>query len=272
MQLPKTGDALSDLRANAMHGYGVHASSQFRAGGGGQYLGDMPFDPAVHEASDINPLSSMGLAFDQPHVSVYRPERPLRVNLVADYRNLGGNTGIQKAKHAVADHLNEEVYEALSGVTDRLDTFVLGSDQHEFFDRRTQELVTAEDVAELCLNGLTVVVSDFSHLKIAAPEKRFDSAIAVKVNHLLERQVPSNVGVIALSGKGEVNTNKARKLNVVNQELAREHDATVSGLQQQGFEVVPVVVRADQGPHGYDVSSVDHLLAEAVGNINRRQQ
>ncbi|MCA9330138.1 hypothetical protein KDA11_05795 [Candidatus Saccharibacteria bacterium] len=272
MQLSHTGDALSEMRANVMHGSGVHPSSQLRIGGGGQYLGDMPFDPSIHEATDINPMSIMGMALDQPHVSVYRPEKPLQVNLVADYRNMGGDQNISRAKRSVAHHLSDGIYDALYSATDRLNTYVFGARQGEFFDSGTQEVIEEEDIADLCLDGLTLVVSDFARLKLDSNNRSFESAIAVKVNHLLERQIPSKVGVIALSGGGEVNTNNARKLLAVNQELARQHQTAVQRLRQQGFKIASIVARADLRPFGYDVDDADRQLADAIIAIDGQNQ
>jgi hypothetical protein len=272
MLLPYTGDALSELQASTMYGHGVHAAPRMHVGGGGQYIGDMPFDPLIHEVFDINHMSTLGLALEEPHVSLYHPERPLEVNLVADYRNMGGNESVARAKRAVAHTLSDGVYDELSGVADRLNTYVMGAQQSELFDDHTQEAINEHDVADICLSGLTIVVSDFARLKLEAPAKGFESAIAVKVNHLLERRVPRNVGVIALSGRGEVNTNKARKLDIVNQELDRAHGDTVQRLQTQGFEVVPVVVRADRKPFGYDIDATDRQLAQAVDAIAQRQK
>jgi hypothetical protein len=240
-------------------------------------LGEVPFDPTVHEMSDIKPNALMEMVTDDPYVELVRPSRPLILNVVTDYSGMGYFDPIALAKRKAASVITESLIDSLQSVTDRLKSFTVGARDNELPDMFTEELAgeraaardRAEAVADLSRDDYTVVISDFSGLPLEDADGDYERTVGVKINHVLERKIPEElqgIGVIALSGGREANTRSARSLRRTNNDLERTHQETLARLNGLGIAVASLVTRADiEG--GLDVQATDAALDAAFGTL-----
>lgn len=272
MAFPETTEAVAELFANRQYGQGAHTLSAARTGVDGIALGEVQFDPYLHDAYDIKPISLTELLTGQPQVDVVRPNFPVHINVVTDYTDKGDNDPIARSKRNVAHTVTKYLEEALSSVADRLDTYAVGSgmshgsailDAEELAQEDASEEEKAEAVASLCMRGLTVVISDFAGLPLYGTNGDFSETVGIKLNHLLERNVPANMGVIAISGGVEVNTNKPKKLAPVNNLLEHNHQEAISRLKDAGLSMASLVARADK-IGGFDQTQSDKEISLAI--------
>lgn len=275
MHLPETAGALSEAMANSQFGPGGHAFANTRTGANGLFLGEIPFDPAYHEAADILQTSMMEDVLDTPHVGLYRPEHPLHISVVTDYGNTADDARIMRTKREAARNLTEGILGQLTSVTDRLDSFAVGATEatqlglndHELIGREASEQERAEEIARLGLGGLTLVISDFRSLPLGQfGGGDFSETLAIKVNHPWERQIPARVGILSLRGLAEVNTNKPRELDKVNRRLEAQHKQKIEELEEAGITVASVVLRPKL-PLKVDETEVDEALATGIRTL-----
>lgn len=278
MHLPKTSGALSESMANNRTGPGAHAFANNRAGGGGLFLGEVPFDFQQHEVTDILSSSSMEVVTGEPHVGMYRPNHPLHMNVVTDYGNDADDARIMRVKRLAARNITEGILGQLTSVTDRLESYAVGAlgssrlprGQFMLADRDKTEEERAKAVARLSLEGLTLVISDFRSLPLATSKVgSYKETLALKVNHPLERRIPANIGFLSVKGLFEINTGKSRELEKANQRLEEQHKRKVGELEDAGITVVSVVIDP-KSPQKVDVRELDRSLARGVKDIARR--
>lgn len=276
MYLPETAHAIQDLSANVAFGQGDHDSVSVKAGGPGLIMGAVPFDPFVHEWADIKPGSMMEMVTGLPHVEMVRPARPVVINVITDYSGMNYYEPMTKAKRRAAQKITNGLIDSIQSVTDRIDTYTIGAKKDELPDMYTEELTgehasqieKAEAIADVAAHDYTIVISDFTQLPMESVRADFSRTVGVKLNHLLERKIPANIGVIAVSGV-EVNTNKSRKLSARNTELQRAHEASIYRLAACGLRVASIITRADV-PSGIDVAQTDVDIANAIQAIYRK--
>lgn len=277
--LPRTEQALADVIANRPIMFGVHDGEEIRAGSHGVYIGERPFDPARDSVDQINPLSVWETITDEPHVALTIPEHPLHVNVVTHERQQPAQDllGIIPTRRRLAAELTEALYDAMPGMSDRVSRYAVGeaatqNDEVEAVVTDGQPETDVRQVAELCQNGLTFVLSDFLKLPLEkeANERSLPATVAVKMNHPLDLALPAGVGRIASGyGGGEINTNDSKQLQAVNARMAAAHEHTLNRLQASGLAVAHLVLNA-QMAQGAGYQEADQSLAKAITDITPR--
>ena len=284
MSFIETESAISEVMASLPMGMGGHIEQRIVSGAHGMAVGEVPFDPTRHNPGDIKPFSIMSEVLGEPFVDQVLPMRPLEVQIVSDYGNTSdiGDIAVSKmlAIHSVSDGL-----ETTMGIGDKLFEYAVGlSETPDFLasvDRPSQysaplrpnEVILegrevdaeyrAQTVGMLCLNGLTIVLSDFHSLPLDQIDTDFSKTLAVKINHPFERRIPANVGVIGVGSDIEVNTNSSRQLKKTNEMLEARHREVVSKLQNSGIHVVSLVTKPSD-PSGIDLRIADNAIANGL--------
>ena len=269
MQLPETQAAFSELAANSELTQGVHTHSRARTGSNGLPLGDIPFDASRHAPWEINPLSLMADVMGAPHVSQVLPSREVSLNVLTDFGRTGDSLAVANLKHGLNGDITSAIEDALPSITDRLFKYSFGNapvdirngDYDTLPDANDEE--RADSAVRLCINGLTLIISDFKHLPLRKVTDTSLEGIAIKVNHPLELAIKPGLGIISLGGLVEVNTNKPEELDKVNTMLAERRQAILDSLGQSGLQVVEVVYSSSQ-PGNYDVAAADAAIAKAI--------
>jgi len=270
--LPRTEEALNELIANQPRGTGTHAQEHARRSRSGRMLGYVPFNPIRHLPTDITPFSPMAVALGHDEVRKIQPTRPLNANIVLDFQAKNELPGVTKAKVDLAKDLRQTLDDALTNPHDRLQVYTLGrlgtyagiQNYAEPLTSDTRPEAAREALESLASRDFTVVVSDFEWLSPAQDtENTLRNAVAIKVNHRFERELPAKIGMFSLGGWAEVNTDKRRELAAANRDLAAHHDQVVAGLEAAGASVASVVFdpRLSQG---FDVLATDQAIAQAV--------
>lgn len=273
--LPNTFEALAEIPANRHFGYGQHPEHMVRSTALGRQLGYTEFDANLHSPDQIDPFSLLGMALEQDMVPIVEPVRPLVFNVVTDFSAATEYAGVTAAKRAVARDMAHAIDDSRD-MTDLSFLYLVGDDvptqgvpHHDILQNEKGDVTAlSANVEEIAQNGLTFVVSDFSRLRLP-DTARFDDLIAIKVNHLLERQVPAKVGRISLGGLAVVDTDKPRQLAKVNHELEERHQAIVAGLEARGAQVASVIT-APKYLHKYDVTDADKQIAGAIRVVSNR--
>ncbi|MGI9028279.1 MAG: hypothetical protein ACR2FM_05585 [Candidatus Saccharimonadales bacterium] len=267
VNLPRTESAFGDLSADLRYGYGEHVNPTLVAGDDVVIeLGAEPFDPNVHDMTDIDQTLIEGLMTDRPHVPVGLASRPLKVSLIQDKMTRQEHSLIGKQKIGLSDMLAQSIELALPNTDPVTGTIVTDQivDRHDLrhIAKANNRPDGVKQIEWLAVSGLSVVISDFQNMEFAPGSLR--DVIAIKLNHLIERTVPRNIGMLALGGGVELNTANRREVKAYNKLLDREHEKVMSALQAAGARVVPVAIDGRIKPHSFNVSAADSLLAKAI--------
>lgn len=251
----ETSRALADLQASVNFGIGQHIDPNI-ATRGNIILGDVDFDPTKHNPLDINPLSPIGIATDSMQVRQAFPHRALHIPLAVDatHRKEVDVLTIDKAR--ASNFIAQELDQALHGVGDSM-----AVNQADGEDRDVLPRILEDDRSSLFIG-----ISDFYGIDFG--DNHLDGLVAIKVNHLLEREIPANVGFISLGGAVELNTNSKKDLANFNGKLEVSHQETVERLEDLGASVVSVVVDP-RLENGFDVPQVDADIASALQEMSR---
>jgi hypothetical protein len=278
--LRETGYELNQLLSDQKFRFGLHMGDQIVVGQPGIKIGEIPFDPLMHEAEHIDPLSTMEMMTDMPYVAQVIPFRPLELNVVLhrdvrdrDLPDVVRPIGRQKFDLAV------NLIEALNNsapIGDTANMYVVGDTENVQESRdltvvkgTETDKAASEAVAELCLQGLTFVVSNFESLKLPENKPAFAKTVAVKANHKLELAIPDNVGDWQMDGRKTVNTNNSKKLAKENEAITRKHQAVIDGLRRSGL-IVATVAFDNQLSQGFDMAAADKSLAGSLKELGRR--
>lgn len=266
-----TESALAEIPSNVRFGGGSHYLYDVTSGKEGLIIGSMPFDPSMHSSYQIDPTSLIGLALDTAYVTQVLPIKPLSINLIVDASKRNEHQLVTDRKLTMAAELGNAIDNALGGVGDRVNTYVIGETEIDIAERSTV-LIEEKDpleislrIADIANRGLTFVISDFKNFNLEPTILPLDGVIAIKVDHILERQLPANVGRISLGGLVEVNTNRPKKLQQVNEQLQSQHDAIVSKLKMHGASVASVIIDS-RIEEGFDLPGADLAIAMAVND------
>lgn len=279
--LQETEAAVSDLAANRQRLGGAHFGQEIEQAVPGLVIGEAPYDPARHLPSDINPLSIMELVADRPHVKQVIPHNPLEVNIVVhnDRAQQSDPVWMTQAKLGLAQGYRDMFEEVLPS-NDRVQCYVIGEPGTGVFDRDTElvketddPLATAKAVAEICRDGLSIVISTFKNLPLEQVSgARYDSTVGVKANHLFEVDLQPGVGKWATGDPDmpAVNTHKPKELEAWNKVLQDRHRQTVERLEQAGMAVAQIIFDPRHRPYGFNVVEADQSMAAALGSIGYR--
>jgi len=279
--LEKTEAALADYAANRGLLFGIHDAEEFKVGAQGRDVGEIPFDPAQHDVSAINPLSIWESVTGEPHVRVALPERPLHLTIVTQHRAAGRSDYPQmnQARQRLASELGAAINESLPGITDRAWNYAVGEavegvadSDVEVIDTNGDPLVEARTIAELCRDGLTFVISDF--LALPLEREACSGAVAIKANHAFDIALPAGYGSLPTNIRGgEVNTDKPRELVRVNRSLQERHDRTAQRLETAGIAMAHILFNwRDYPTQGFDMELADERIAAAISALQPRAE
>jgi hypothetical protein len=285
--LNETGQALFELRAAEPYSMGMHLGEQLSVGDLGVKVGEVPFDPSLHEPSDIDRMSMMGRVRGRPYVAQIVPFRPEEANVVlhndpADQAWSGYLAPMWDYKRGLAVSLSDAISDAKQ-MGDTGTVYVVGDTtrqtglRHADYVRNTETPEKAADaIADICRRGLTFVISDFEALPLdRAPAGYFGKTVAVKVNHKSELEIPANVGDYPLDGLEVVNTHNSKKLQAANDAIKRRHAELERrlGLKPRlgglGLAVAKVIYDEGFAPR-MQVRATDKSIAGAVRKLASR--
>lgn len=258
-QFPRIQEALAGMDPNSNFGAGEHSRRSPSAGDIGQVLGFVSFDPNVHDTEHIDHLAFVddGSAESEYFVQQVLPEKPFNMTNIQDVTSRYGANVLADPKAEVIADIVQALVKSLTGQTDHAYLEIAnGSNRQEFVDK------TADSID----HGLTFGVSDFHGLDFG--DVSLDGLVAIKVNHLLEREIPANVGFISLGGYVELNTNDSRDLSRFNESLEEKHQETAERLEALGAFVISVVADP-RVENGFDVARADTDIAKALKAMSR---
>ena len=274
-QLHQTRQALFELRSLENQGVGMHLGANVAVGMPGLPIGEVMFDPSRHPASAIDPFSMMESLTGTPHVTQVMPYRPTEMNVVLHQNDETVTADwlkpVHEHKRALAHGLVEALEESKQ-IPDRTNYYVVGAASNKEVLPNGAEIIggtdspeaAAQAVAEICLRGLTFVISDFENLPLGAVTSAlYPRAIAIKANHQVELQIPANAGLLQLDGLGAVETWKVHKLQKKNKQLRHKHTQLEQGLGNAGLYVAQAVY-SPQRTVGTNVQAADNSIARAI--------
>jgi len=273
-ELHRTQEALAEIAASDLAGYGTHLLSDVQTGVLGLVLGEVDYDPRRDVPTAIVMSSVREMATGQPQVRQYVPQQLLTANVIIHERASTDSYGIHEAKRHMAAELQQAIAESMPGLTDEVVTYAVGemaSVHHgQEIEVRTTDgnpLTDAKTISELCRDGLAFVISDFLRLPLdEVPGASYPATVAVKTNHRIEMALPAGVGTLTTIGGGEVNTNKPKELQRVNELLTRLHAGTIERLGRVGIGVAHIVL-APKLQAGYKITEADKAISDAVSHI-----
>jgi hypothetical protein len=282
-ELIETRHALIQLRSQRAARAGIHLAEKIAVGVPGVPVGHSMYDPNLHPGEAIDPSAAMEWATGLPHVTVRVPFRPEHINLVvhtdpAERLLPSYLQPVRKQKLELAQGL----FKALSVTkmpTDKINYVVLGDPvsaeeleaESVYVPESESPEIAAKAVAELCVRGLTFVISDFNKLPLGQNNQIFQRTLAIKTNHKLELELPHTKRKVDLSvGSGRsIKLWKKNEVDKANQSLAIKHRGLRAFLGSLGMEVAQVAHDNHQNVAD-NVTSADEAIASAVRNIARR--
>jgi hypothetical protein len=273
-ELFQTSQALQELSAEKSRRYGLHYAEQITVGSTGMIVGETPLDPVKHSPSAISPISFNEMVLGIPYVQIEVPKRPVEYNVVL-HRDVA-----ERCLHPYLQPVREFKTALTSGIaraiifakqpSDRVNVFHVGDASeplsgpwHSETVRDTDEPeAAAKAVEDICMSGLTFVISDFNRLPVNSGN-RIARGIAVKANHGIELEIPANVGEISVEGADSVRTWKPKELARANAVLTDMHTTIRQNLGSAGLQVVQLALN-NQIEMPYNVRNADTEIASAI--------
>ncbi len=273
MLLTETQNVLAEIAASRAEEFGAHFSSQPQTGMPGMVISELEYDPALHEPQHIAHFSLMEMVTGTPHVQLVLPEQPLDVKVITHHEAGRDHPEFARLKLFLGRQLKHAIEEAMPGATDRVHAYHIGDKKDgldwdvKYIPASAESLQTAKTVADLCMDGLTFVISDFNHLPLQdVGGASYPATIAVKANHMSDLAIPKG-RVFRLGGRREVSRDEdSLKMNA---KLMAYHQRIEQGLESVGIKVAPVVLSAkDVKTTGFDVSATDATIANAARRVD----
>lgn len=256
IKLPRTSEVLTQYGANVPFGLGSHLDPSISTGVSGISVGEVPFDPALHDATDIDFGSAEEMLTGDFHVEQVIPERPLSYFTVVDATARREFDSIARTKRIARGLIAGALTDQVVSIGDRaMLEDVVGQDRQPF-------TVKTKDALDM---GLTFALGDFEGFNA---KRDLNGLVAIKVNHLLERELPANVGYISLGGAVEIDTNNPNQLAQVNDALEQKHQEVVESLESADAQVVCVVADPRLKPE-FDAPKTDEDIAKAIEKLAR---
>lgn len=287
MILKETEYALEELAADIDYVYGQHDSDEVVTGSDGLVIGERPYDS--DEPTDINFSSLMGHATNSFYVEESIPERPLSVSIV-EHRDAKDAPLEEQSDPRLRDILNgkrflvrllsETLQDSLPGSEDVVNRYVIGKPTAaDLEDMGVEVLEGTEDpdkaVAELediSSEGLTILVDSIRLPFDKFAAGTFQTMLAIKANHLTERQLLPNDGVwrTGNSKMPEVDTSDPLELARWNTYLDKLHEYRLGKIKELGIVAASVVLDPRiNNPYHLDVKATDIEISSALKAIGR---
>lgn len=278
-ELKQTRHAIFELQSSEERGVGMHMGDELAIGVPGIPIGEVAFDSSRHLAEAINPFSVGEMMTGMPHVTQVMPFRHLEMNVVlhqdpADRRLHRWLQPVREHKRWLARQLFSAIDDSKQ-MLDQTNLYVVG-DSEDIDDlpgiadiRRNTESAdnASKEIAQICLQGLTFVISDFNNLPLGRLQAAYTQAIAVKVNHALELKIPANVGIFPLDGATDVDTRKAHKLKAANDGIQVKHSRIEDSLVESGFRLARAVYDPKSSVSD-SLSATDENIAKAIRSFS----
>lgn len=276
MLLRETQNAFAELAASQADEFGVHFASEARAGVPGMVISELEYDPARHQPQNIAPFSLMETVTGTPHVQLVLPQQPMELTVITHHEAGRDDPRLGWLKQRLATQVREAAEYSLPSSTDRIRSYYVGSAEAAPDDRDTEVItiendpeLAAKTIGELCVGGLTLVISDFNRLPLHTTQSNFRNTVAVKANHPAELALPAKAGIIRVGGQAEVNTNKPKELQRFNDRLTARHQQISEQLGRAGIAVAQVIFDPRQASGtGFDLLRADQSIAAAVRAAN----
>src|SRR3990167_4186071 len=180
------------------------------------------YDPSVHNPSQIDYRSSMAIATGEPYVTHKFGIVPLRVEVVSGRVSKNDISEIAELKQSSVNTITNLVEASLPRMGDHV------VNHGAVFERDI--LGNQERDADI-----RIVIGDFASVGagLARPSYEATPTVLVKVNHILERDVPPNIGTVQLAANQEpLDTSNSEKLQNYNHNLELVHQEQVSRLEK----------------------------------------
>lgn len=271
----QTTDALSEWQANMPEGMGSHLDSNIVVGAYSNLIvGEHLFDAQHDDPADIDHMSLLGAATGEYFVTEVLPERPMSLNIVTDSLARSEHPVLTRGKARLVRGLSLAIESAMPGFSDQISQFSFVNDNSRRRSTDIKEIVVPDteeytkQLMRIACDGLTFVITDGRRIQLPQNSLPHSQVVAVKFNHLLERRIPANVGVLSLQGgEDEIDTSNSRKLTRKNDELEAEHQKIVRNLREAGVPVAEVTTAKRM--QGFDVVEADRQIASAVRSLCR---
>lgn len=258
---------------------GIHGSTQTQIGGKGRVISDAPLHPSTLDLTAIDPFSIDSIAFGQLNVTRTIPDKRLNVSVIVQADRSKDHPGIIAAKSRLAETLMDTLDASMPHRRDRVLSYYLGADELSINGEDIEALpysddpgVNAKTIAEVCQDGLTFVIGDFKRLQFDTTQRRMlQAAVAIKLNHPFELEIPANTGRWTLSVSEVLDSHNKRKLAAANGNLLDNHTQQISLLRAAGFAVATVVTDPRDHKWGFDYDTADKAIADAVTTVATRK-
>ena len=275
----QTESALADLPSNLFDSRGRHTSFEVKTGASGIKIGELEYDPNKHTPIDIDPMSTMSMITGMPYVRQVIPNRPIEANVILHNSKAGSRSDIFEIKSKLASTLIGEISRAMPAIRDRVNCYVIGDDlelSQELLRlganaiKGTEDpVVAATKTADLCMNGLAFILSDFERLPLEDVDHVFSRTVGIKVNHKYDINIDDLRGrkaVLGVGGSREIRLWKDRDVDSFNEGLEVHDEAIVERLKRIGISVARVI--SDQNEiNGFSIKGADSQIARAINRL-----
>jgi hypothetical protein len=276
----QTENALADIAANFPSSRGRHFGDGIKAGARGVSIGEVAYDPSKHSPTKINPLSINGLITGEPFVPQVIPSRPIEANIIVHNDPRSNRKDLYRTKFSLAESLAAQISGSMPAFRDRVNVYLLGEEVElsrelgrldaEKIDNTEDPVIAAQTTAELCMNGLAFVISDFENLPLYETGSRFRGTVGIKNNHQLDLDISSIAGnraVLSLGQAREVKLWKPKEVSSFNEALARHDQEVVGRLERVGMKIARVISSQSEY-NGYNLKAADQSIASAINRLD----
>jgi len=276
----QTENALADISANFPSIRGRHLGDGIKTGARGKTVGEVPFYPVKHSPTKINPLSIQGLITGESFVPRVIPNRPIEANIIIHNDPKSNRKDLYQTKFSLAESLAAQINGSMPALRDRVNVYLLGEEVElsremgrldaEKIDNTEDPVIAAQTTAELCMNGLAFVISDFENLPLYETGSRFRGTIGIKTNHELDLDISSiagNKAVLSLGGSREVRLWKPKEVIAFNEKLQENDQLIESRLERVGIKVSRVISSQSEY-NGYNLKAADQSIASAINRLD----
>jgi hypothetical protein len=167
----------------------------------------------------------------------------------------------------------------MPAIRDRVNCYVIGDDlelSQELLRlganaiKGTEDpVVAATKTADLCMNGLAFILSDFERLPLEEVDHVFSRTVGIKVNHRYDINIDDLRGrkaVLGVGGSREIRLWKDRDVDSFNEGLEVHDEAIVERLKRIGISVARVI--SDQNEiNGFSIKGADSQIARAINRL-----
>jgi hypothetical protein len=281
--LPETESAFREYASTQQLYSGQHESAQHKAGVNGRFVGEVDYNPFKHRGVLPSPYSVWEEVTGEEQVRMVIPNKAMDVHLVLHQPgSVSADNTFNLGSHRrfLANQLFEELDDVISSAGDRVFQYSVGEDalsvqstDAEISETNGDPEEDAKQIAEICQQGLTVVLSDFLHLPLHQENMaNFPSTLGVKVNVPYDLELPQSDTVIRTNIRGgEINFSNRKEVERVNALLKANHERIIRNLGLSGIAVASAIYSPDFYD-GFDATQVDHQIAAAVEKLDEQNQ